>query len=315
MNDTMAVCGITYFIAKVQDAQIRTVLEYALQLSKKQVERVKLIFTEEQYPVPQGFTEQDVDVNAPRLFSDNFFLIYIANMGRYGLAACSLALSSSSRADIRSFFSEYLASATELFNKAIEVLLEKGIYLRPPYIPAPKQIEYVHDQHFLGNFLNLGKERPLLALEIANLTYNINRNMLGKALIMGFSQVAKLKEIRQYFERGRDISQKHVEIFSARLNKEHLPTPMSWDSEVTDSTTPPFSDKLMMFHIAALVASSVGQYGISMSTSPRADLATMYTRLSVEIGNYAIDGAKIFIENGWMEKPPQSADHEALAKV
>lgn len=131
----------------------------------------------------------------------------------------------------------------------------------------------------------------------------------------GLSQVAKIKEVRQYFERGRDIAQKHIEVFSSRLSKEHLPSPMTWDSEVTDSTEAPFSDKLMMFHITALIASGIGQYGVSASTSPRADLATMYTRLSAEIGKYADEGANIMIKNGWMEKPPQSVDHEDLAKA
>jgi hypothetical protein len=51
-----------------------------------------------------------------------------------------------------------------------------------PHIPKPEQIGFVKKQSFL-------------------------------AIITGFSQVAKPKEIRRYFGRGRDISGKHLEIF------------------------------------------------------------------------------------------------------
>ncbi|KIL38981.1 hypothetical protein SD70_22825 [Gordoniibacillus kamchatkensis] len=315
MNDTMAACGIKYFLAKVEDAQVKSVLEYALELSHNHVKRIKQFFSEEQFPIPIGFTEEDVEANAPRLYSDKFFLLYMVNMGRFGLSSYSIALSTSSRADIREFYSECIASTTELFNKATEAMQEKGLHVRPPSIPTPSQAEMVHDQSFFGNFLNIGKKRPLLAVEINNLAYNIERNTLGKSLIMGFSQVAQTKEVRQYFERGRDIAQKHIEIFSEMLTNEHLQAPMTWDSEVTDSTTPPFSDKLMMYHVSGLIAAGMGQYGMAASTSPRGDLTAMYARLSVELGDYANDGANIMIQNGWLEKPPQTVDREALAKA
>jgi hypothetical protein len=150
---------------------------------------------------------------------------------------------------------------------------------------------------------------------IANLIYNVKRNAVGKALIIGFSQVAKSEEVRKYFVRGRDIAEKHVEVFSSLLLKDFLPTPMNWDGELMDSKTSPFSDKLMMFHVTTLIASQIGQYGVSTSSSPRSDLTLVYTRLSAEIGQYADDGANIMINNGWMEKPPQAADRKELTEV
>jgi hypothetical protein len=85
-------------------------------------------------------------------------------------------------------------------------------------------------------------------------------------------------------------------------------------SEVTNSTVSPFSDKLMMFHIAGLIASGIAQYGISISVSPRRDIGVMYTRLMAEIAKYSEDGANIMINNGWMEEPPKAADRDELAK-
>ncbi|MDY0395572.1 DUF3231 family protein [Virgibacillus halophilus] len=66
--------------------------------------------------------------------------------------------------------------------------------------------------------------------------------------------------------------------------------------------------------VTTLIASGLGQYGAAMAASPRHDLGVHYTRLMAELANYSNDGAKIMIENGWMEQPPIAADRKKLAK-
>jgi hypothetical protein len=121
--------------------------------------------------------------------------------------------------------------------------------------------------------------------------------------------MSTVDDLRNYFEIGRDLSNKQIDIFAEKLSKEYLPVPITTDSELSASTIPPFSDKLMAYHITVLIASALGQYGVAMATSPRADLAAMYVHLSAEIGKYASEGAKLMIKEGWLEKPPQSVDH------
>ena len=50
---------------------------------------------------------------------------------------------------------------------------------------------------------------------------------------MGFSQVTTSDEIKKYFNRGKDIAGKHLEVLSSTLLKEDLPAPMTWDHDVT----------------------------------------------------------------------------------
>nr|WP_318281090.1 DUF3231 family protein [Paenibacillus bovis] len=83
---------------------------------------------------------------------------------------------------------------------------------------------------------------------------------------------------------------------------------------VTDSTTAPFSDKLMMFHMGLLSAAGTGNYATSAAASQRTDLVIAYERLSLEIALYAKDGANIMIRNGWMEQPPTTVDKDELIK-
>jgi hypothetical protein len=89
---------------------------------------------------------------------------------------------------------------------------------------------------------------------------------------------------------------------------------MRWDSEITNSTTHTFSDKLMMFYTSGLIALSVDYYGTAVSQSPRGDLSTMYNRLSLELQMYAEDGANIMIKNRWLEQPPMASDRDELVR-
>ena len=101
-------------------------------------------------------------------------------------------------------------------------------------------------------------------------------------------------------------------MFAKVLIDNDIQPPISSEVAITDSTTPPFSDKLTMFHMALLSALGLGNYATSAAASQRSDLALNYERLSLEIGQYAKDGADIMIQNGWLEQPPGTLDKEKL---
>lgn len=313
-NDSMTICGIKHFLSNVEDPEIQEQLEYALAISERHVKKIREIFEEESYPVPQGFTEEDVNLNAPRLFSDVLYLHYIQNMSKFSLTAYGVALSTVSRDDIIEVYSTAIEEAVQLHNQTKRLLKDKGLYTRDSILPTPDHIDFVKKQSFLTGWF--GNRRPLLGIEISSLWYNSMRNALGQAIIQGFSQVVRDKEVRKYFERGREIAGKHLEIFGSILAEDYLPQgAMNVTSEVTETTIPPFSDKLMMYHITALIASGIGQYGMAISSSPRHDLGLMYTRLAGEIMQYSEDGATIMIKNGWMEQPPEALDRKKISKA
>jgi hypothetical protein len=305
-NDTLAKCVLSYFLNHVEDTEIRPVLEHGLQLFQTHIQKLTTIFKAEGNAIPQGFTEEDVNETAPRLFSDNYMLIYVQQMCKLGLNAYSVAVSLSTRKDIHAYNSERLREFIEWHSMANDVLLSKGLYVRPPSIPTQDKVSFVHSNNFLQGWF--GKQRPLLSLEITNLFENTQRNALGVATLIGFSQVAESKAVASFMVRGKEIAAKHVEIFGSILREDDIPVPMTWDSEVTTSNVAPFSDKLMMAQTTALIAIGLGYYGTSMATSPRHDIATHYVRLMAEIGKYADDGAKIMIKNGWLEQPPIAPD-------
>jgi hypothetical protein len=311
IGDTASICQLKYALKIMQDEEIRPLLQNALELSQKRVKEITDFFNKTNHPIPIGFTDADVDLNAPRLYSDAYLLAFAQNMAETQLNTFSMALTHGTRLDIRLFFTECIASTTQLFNQIVDLMLAQGIYVRPPFIPIPKQIDMVEKQSYLTGWF--GNRRPLNATELEQLFFNVHRNAVGEALLLGYSQVAKLQEVRDYMRRGVQIAKKLIKVFGTILMEEDIPAPMIWASTVEASTISPFSDKLMMFQVAGLTQAGFAYYARAQATSMRRDLATHYFRILTETAQYAEDGANITIENAWLEEPPQVPDRKQLA--
>jgi len=312
LNDTLAVCVGSYFLKNVEDEEVRPIVKFAFEGSQNNISIMKELFKKDEFPVPLGFTEQDVNVNAPKLFSDTFILMYYRQMSILGMAASSAALGLATRPDVVDFHKRVLKLSVHLQDLTRDLMLKQGIYVKPPYISTPDHVDFVEKKHFLSGFF--GKRRALTSVEISHLFLNVQTNGIGKALIMGFAQIAQQQDVKQFLIEGKKIAQKHIDNFSDILKKEDLPAPMSWDAAVSDSTARVFSDKLIMFHVSAMIAAGIGNYGLAMAASPRHDIGLQYASLVPEISAYANNGAKIMIKHGWMEEPPQTDDRDKLIK-
>src|SRR5690625_7368286 len=200
------------------------------------------------------------------------------------------------------FYTDNLHDIESLHKEAKELKREKGFLIRAPNIPKPDQIHFVKKDSFLSGWL--GDRRPLLGTEIANLVYNFERNALGQAIIAGFSQVVESDDAIRFFEKGRDISGKHHEIFSNILRENYLSAGILLTPEVTDSTVSPFSDKLMMNFVTILITSGMSDYGMAMTESTIHNLDAEYTNLMAEIGKYANGGANMLSNYGSMQQSP-----------
>ncbi|WHY00279.1 DUF3231 family protein [Neobacillus sp. DY30] len=313
LNDSSSICVLTYFLEKAEDDEIKPIIDFALELSKSHVKKVSSILSEEKNTVPYGFSiEEDVDLTAPRLYSDGFVLNFINQMSKVGLTLYGAAVGTSVRSDIRTYYMNCLTETMELYNRSTELLLSKGLFIRSPNLPKLEKAEFVKKQWFMLDVF--GEKRPLVAAEVENLFANLQRNALGVAALTGFSQVAQDKDVKQFFLKGLEIGNKHIRLFRGKLEESKLPAPMGWDSEITNSTARTFSDKLMMYFTSGLISMSVGYYGTGVSQSPRGDISSMYNRLSLEVQMYAEDGANIMIKNRWLEQPPMAADRDELIR-
>ncbi|RXJ04047.1 DUF3231 family protein [Anaerobacillus alkaliphilus] len=308
--DSLAISVLKHFLATNETPEITTILEYSISISETHLKEVTKIFNEEQIPLPIGFGEQDLNSNAAKLWSDTFYLRYIEYMAKAGLGVYALSMALATRKDIRSFYQSCLEQTTQLFNMFTDTALEKGVYVRTPFMTYNESSEFIEDTSFLGNYFE-GK-RALLAMEISHLGRNIEVNNVGKTLLLGFSQVTKSPKIQHYFLNGLAISKKHVQVFLELLQENDSSYPSTWDGEITNSIEAPFSERLMLFHTTMLGSVGMTNYGAALSTSMRKDIGTAFMRLLLETAELADDGAKLLIKHGWLEKPPQSINRQEL---
>ncbi|UTR10063.1 DUF3231 family protein [Evansella sp. LMS18] len=310
MQNSMAYCIVQHFAAVNEDSDATDLMQSALTNCDYVVNEVKQIFEQENHALPIGFTQEDVYLNAGRVYSDLFALRYIKYMASAGAAAASALLEVLARKDIRDFFSATSAMFIKLYNNASDLLLKKGTFIRSPVITPMEKAEYLQSESFLSGLI--GKHRPLTAIELAHISKNSETNSIGRTFVAGFSQTAESPEVRKYMERGLEIAAKHETVFREILVEDEVPMPSTWDSAISQSTDAPFSDKLMMFHTLGLNELSVTGYGAAIGASMRNDLVGDYTRLVAEILQYGNAGVKLMIENRWLEQPPQNVDREAL---
>src|SRR3954451_24188588 len=108
INDTLAVCVDSYFLEKVEDEEVRPIVEWALDTAKENISIMQELFQKEDFPIPIGFTEQDTNLQAPRLFSDTFFLMYLRHMSTLAMSASSMSLRLATRSDVVNFHKRVL---------------------------------------------------------------------------------------------------------------------------------------------------------------------------------------------------------------
>ncbi|WP_413299946.1 DUF3231 family protein [Bacillus sp. 1P10SD] len=310
--DTMSICFFRYALEHIEDPDVKSIYQTSLGISQKHVQKITEFMLNENYPIPHGFTEKDdVNIQAPRLFQDPFYLNYIYIMTLQGMTGYSLSVGTSVRSDLRKYFITCMSETMELFDQSIDLMLSKGLFVRPPVISPPESIDFVKHQSFLTGWL--GDRRPLNAIEIGDITFNMLKMHLHAALKVGFIQVAQSKEIRQYFMRGLDIANKHIKIFESVFKEDKLNSPVSWQSMITSSTSMTFSDKYMMYQILLSTQLSISFYGSALSVNSRRDLGAHYIRLILELLQFAEDGANLMIKNGWLEQPPTASDRDSFA--
>ncbi|MDC3417541.1 DUF3231 family protein [Aquibacillus salsiterrae] len=252
MNNSMSYCVLKYFREKTQDIEIQKILDLAIEISETVLKSITDIYKKENHAIPVAFSEsEDINLNAPALYSDTFHLQFVHNMARHGMTSYGASFAGCARTDVKDLFSNTIDLTRDLYNKSLNVLLEKGLYSRAASIPIPDKVEFIEKQGYLTGWF--GERRPMNAIEIMHFYKNMQRNAVGKALLLGFGQTAGLQEVRNYMARGSQIADKVVKFLAHILSEENISETPTLDSEVLKSTTAPFSDKLMMFQVSMLL--------------------------------------------------------------
>lgn len=90
VGNTMSSQILSYFLKHCEDEYIRTLLENGLALSTDFIQRIEVFFNKSNFPIPVGFTKDDVNLDAPRLYDDEFYVHYLKYAAKAGMSLYAL---------------------------------------------------------------------------------------------------------------------------------------------------------------------------------------------------------------------------------
>jgi hypothetical protein len=294
-----------YFIATTEDSRIKSVIEKILDQSKKNVNGLKEIFVQEHLKVPLGFTDEDVNVDCDKVFSDTFHLYFCYDITHLFMSTYPMALSDCTKNHIREHFQKNIDFAMKIQNEIVHLLQELGVYLMPPRVNIDSDVELADNLLYLNGFF--GGSRPLNAPEIANLSRIILRAQFSVMVFVAFSKLAKNKELKQHFGKGRDEIEKVLKSLKEVLDHENIPISASSDYQFLDTAQSPFSDKLMLFFVnTCLGIFCFAMITQAMTSSVRTDIVNRLDKISNGMKKFYELGLLLAIRENWFEQPPQT---------
>lgn len=144
--------------------------------------------------------------------------------------------------------------------------------------------------------------------------FNFKGAELHKEFLRSFAKVSPTKELREHFQRGAEMFQKHLDIFQSLLSENDLPKLLTWESEILDKNISPFSERLMLYKMSLMTASRAARYGTALSTIQSRDLGTHFMRVMTETLQYGEDCANLMIKYGFMNQTPLAKEKEKSSR-
>lgn len=301
---------LMYNVNQCDDKEIRSIMQLSLDLTAQNMSKIKAILDAENQIVPYAFSEEDIYVNSPKIYTDKLFLYILKLYTMVGLSNYGLAISLSPRQDIRKFFTDTMIANIDLSNKIDDLALEKGIYLRTPNIPPTQKVEFAEDKNILGRII--GHSRPLMTSEISSIYSCSMVDSICEAILLGTAQTIGDSRLKEFLSRARMTLKEHVKTLNEILYYEDLAFPPSLESEVLNSSTPTYSDRLTMFTSYTTLYDVITMYSLGKIGVMRKDVVLTLTKLSNEILLLAKDATDLLLERKWLEEMPKNIEREEI---
>lgn len=309
----MSTCFLKKWVQEATDPEIKSALQTELDAASNAWKETERLFQSINYPAPIGFGEEDIDLNAPVLFSQSFCLLFTRMMQRMLIQHLVPAVTSAYRTDFQDFFHNQIKTAADRHRKYTEILLAKGILQKHPSIVKPKYREKVSDKDFLGSYFSVfGEQRPLTAVEIGHIYSIMEIKQLIRTFHEGYSQVVRSDKVKNYLLKARDVADKQLDSLGQILTEQDIPRPSISEILITDATEAGISDRLVLNLSTAVTAFIATTYGEAISTMARKDLGVTMMKFMAEMLTLAKDAAELAIKFGWLDKMPQTADRKEL---
>ncbi|WP_188454588.1 DUF3231 family protein [Virgibacillus oceani] len=108
-------CFYKHFLIHLTDQAIKPIIEEAQLINDRLIQYMEDIFTEENFPIPKAFSDDDVDFTAPALFTDLYALSFVYRESRMMNIFYGTMLGKVAREDILNFMEDGLYSSIRIY--------------------------------------------------------------------------------------------------------------------------------------------------------------------------------------------------------
>ncbi|KLV16240.1 DUF3231 domain-containing protein [Niallia circulans] len=301
---TMILCFLQYFIEKSEEPKAKDLMKGLHDKLNTKVNEIRNILEGAGAIIPNGFTNDDVYLDAPVLFEQGFDIMFSRILKEISMGMYVLHTTISYRPDIINLYRSLTELTQKYYYYFTEYLLDHKLMLNPPVINMPHSKSYIEDPSYMKGTNIFGNKRNFNVVEYGLLYHSLESNVLGMQLMKGFAQTSANSDVKEYFQKGYELAKKiYLETEEMLLNSDIL-TPSIVSRKVTSSTTAPFSDKLMMFCTYLLNGFSIGGQGFGAVFCLRNDAILQSGVFAKDVLSFGLKGARIMMERGWLEEPP-----------
>lgn len=302
---TMILRILEYFIEKSDDQKAKNLMFNLHEGLNSMVMELRSILEKEGAALPIGFTKEDVNLNAPKLYENGFDIMFCRVLKEMSTGMYVLHTTLSYREDIVTFYKRLTDLTQTYYNLFTQYLLENDFLPHPTYVTMPISGDYITDQKYIKGTNLFGHKRTLNTIEFGLLYHSIETNITGMKLMKGFAQCAKDEEVKKYFTKGQELSKEILKETMPILLQDNIQPPATSGGTLTSSTESPFSERLMMFCTYLLCGFSLGGQGFSAAFALRRDIMAKTVIFAKDVYEYAVEGATLMMSKGWFEEPPK----------
>ncbi|MBT2728813.1 DUF3231 family protein [Bacillus sp. ISL-75] len=311
---TLIIGILEYFIETSDEQQGKNLLGGLWQELNYYLLQMEQLFKEQGIVKPVGFTKEDVNLEAPKLYDNGFDIMFLRILKEVSMGMYTMNMNMAYNDQVMTIYEGLSATSQKIYKLSTLYLLEKGILSLPPKVTMPKTVEFIKNKSYMSGFNPFSDKRPLNDIELGILHHGIEANNIGFQLITGFAQCAKTKEVQAYFVKGMELAKKQIKEFQDILLESNVQFSATSGSTVTTSTIAPFSEKLMMNCIYLLNGFSIVGSSFGTFFTLRNDIITKNALIAKDIFFYGQEGIEIMIKHGWFEEPPQMEDRTGIIK-
>jgi spore coat protein CotF len=292
---------LKYLSETSEDTDLRNIVNEIYEFSTFQEQEATQLLSEEGYKDTPFFMEDDIYSSTTKLFSDQLIIEILKHITSNGLRVLAVQYVDLTDYKVKNFYKKLLNDVIQLDFSLLKLLNDKDLLQNNSF--SYKKADERDGKLFK---VTSTQQRPLNAVELANMFSSLQCNNVGVALCIGFSEVVEDMDTKKFILEGKKLAFYQSASLSDIYRENGIPTTTGLEAHVNKVKESPFSDKLMANLIMFLNPVSISNLQNAVVSSYKKDHIDSLKELIKMVEDYSEKGLKLLIRKNWFNEPPVS---------